>query len=176
MKRTTRWVLVRVGMIDDEVGVAELIRDNTLEAFEEHNPATLDYILCNGSPLTKGGMGGYTWCHDCETWGIPMPFERIASHDDFDCGNCSSENVTHYEALYERRNGKQEIDARPAFLVLENEIRRLQDMIDSCCERRRKEGQTVVHCDSYGCSTLEKVIDHLEEVQKGFTGRLCALG
>lgn len=175
MKRTTRWVLVRVGMIDKKVEVAELIRDNTLEAFEEHNPATLDYTLLPGSPLTKGAMGSYQWCHDCETWGIPMPFEWEVKHDDFLCGNCRSENITHYTALYERRHGKQTIDARPAFLVLENEIRRLQNMIDFCCEQRRKDGQAVVHCDSYGCSTLEKVIDHLEEVQKGFTGRVRAL-
>lgn len=59
----------------------------------------------------KGGMGGYQWCHDCESWGVPFPIVQEIQHADLiHCGNCKSENVTHYEAVYEKRNGKVTIN------------------------------------------------------------------
>ncbi len=89
-------------------GLAKLIRDKTLAELERLEPYALDYTPLTGSPLTKGGMGGYQWCHDCQTWGIPGPFVDSVKKgpEHLLCGNCQSENVVHYQAMLDRREGE----------------------------------------------------------------------
>lgn len=180
-KRTIRWVLVRVAGVAKGLEVATLIRDKTVGELEalKPSPYAIEYTQLDGSPLTKGGMGAYQWCHDCRTWGIPGPFVEsvLQGRSHLNCGGCGSENVAIYGLLFDQRNGEivrgdDEFDLRS------------YDSVAGCSVCRKKESDDRLTCfqpipalDYYLCAEcLRRAADSCDRMDMGLERHEAALG